>query len=256
VSLHLANYWDFGSSWHGLDAEFCEHYPNNLIGRLDQFLSKELDSQGVFYPAPHEHIFRAFKLTPLNEVKVVIVGQDPYADGRATGLAFSVRRGEKLPQTLCNIYSALETDLGIPPAACGDLTSWAQQGVLLLNSVLTVRPGEANSHRKGGWWTRFTNRALRLIAQARPGAVFCLWGAQAEGKRKHIERSGGAHVLSASHPSPRTCRRKFRTYPSFVNCGHFKEANERLRQANEDPICWKIPRCSPSACAASSPCYE
>jgi len=254
VSFRLANYWDFGSSWHALDAEFCEHYPNNVIGNLDGFLSKELASHGPFYPAPCD-IFRAFKLTPLNEVKVVIVGQDPYADGRAMGLAFSVRRGEKLPQSLRNIYSALEKDVGIPPPVCGDLTSWAEQGVLLLNSVLTVRRGEAKSHRKGGWWTRLTNQALILVAQERPGAVFCLWGAQAEGKRKHLERSGCVHILTAPHPSPRTCRKPFRGHPRFLDCQHFSKAKARLRETNQDRICWKIPPCPPSTCSASPPCY-
>ena len=254
VTFRLAKYWDFGSSWRALDAAFCETYPNNLVGKLDALLSKELDAYGPFYPAPHENIFKAFKLTPLNEVKVVIVGQDPYADGRATGLAFSIGRGEKLPQSLRNIYSALENDVGIPPAVCGDLTSWAEQGVLLLNSVLTVRPRKAMSHRTGGWWTKFTNEALILVAQERPDAVFCLWGAQAEGKRKHLDRNGCVHILTASHPSPRTYRKQFRDYPRFLDCQHFSRANDCLRDSNQDPICWKVPPCAPSMCSASPPC--
>jgi uracil-DNA glycosylase len=232
VSFRLQSLWNFGGSWSGLDGQFIEGY----MAQLDEFLRSQRASS--FYPAEAD-IFKAFEATPLEGVRVVIVGQDPYTDGSATGLAFSIPKNRELPPSLRNIYCELERDLGRPAARCGDLTHWAAQGVLLLNSVLTVRVNaKFRSHRCGGWWTRFTNQALKLIDAERPGVVSCLWGAQAEGKRKYLVHSSCDHMLTASHPSPKTFRKRLRGHPSFDGCGHFSEVNRLLEAQGDEPIRW------------------
>jgi uracil-DNA glycosylase len=232
VSFRLQNLWNSGGTWKGLDSEFNEGY----MTKLDAFLGSQ--SATDFYPAK-ENIFKAFEATPLDQVKVVIVGQDPYTDGSATGLAFSIPRGRELRRSLHNIYCEIASDLGHPVVRCGDLTHWAEQGVLLLNSVLTVRATkQLPSHRRGGWWTRFTNEALKRIDAGCPGVVFCLWGAQAEGKRKHLVHSRDDHMLTASHPSPMTFRQRFRDYHSFVGCRHLSRVNALLEAQNQEPIHW------------------
>jgi uracil-DNA glycosylase len=228
VSFRLADHWDFGSSWHALDAEFCDDYPNNLIGSLDQFLSKELDSHGCFYPAPHKNIFRAFKLTPLEKVRVVIVGQDPYSTaGLATGLCFSVPdplpTDTQRPYSLARIYNRIEADIGGKPSRSGDLEPWALDGVLLMNTVLTVAKNKPGSHRGFGW-ERFTNRAIELVDDQPNRFVFMLWGNEARRKAELIDRKRHC-VLEAAHPRS----------PEFSRCDHFSRADDELKPS---PVRW------------------
>ena len=181
-----------------------------------------------------ENIFNALKLTPYSKVKVVIVGQDPYHGvGEAHGLSFSVQKGVKIPPSLRNIYKELESDLGIAPATHGDLSSWAQQGVLLLNTVLTVREGEANSHRKKGWET-FTDHVIAYLNARSTPIVFILWGKPAQAKGAMIDTN--KHVIIQSfHPSPLAASR------GFFGSRPFSKANQALIQLGEQPIDWQIP---------------
>jgi uracil-DNA glycosylase len=187
----------------------------------------------VLYPEP-DHWFRAFELTPFDQVRVVILGQDPYhGEGQAHGLCFSVPPGLAVPPSLRNIYKELESDLSIAPAAHGCLVSWAQQGVLLLNSVLTVEQACAGSHQDRGW-ERFTDQAIRCLSEQREGLVFLLWGAYAQKKGRLIDASRHL-VLSASHPSPLSA------YRGFFGCRHFSQTNAYLSQRAEKEIQWCLP---------------
>lgn len=178
-----------------------------------------------------ENMFKAFQLTPFNEVKVVIIGQDPYHGlGQANGLAFSVNRGVKIPPSLRNIYKELHTDLGINPPDHGDLTTWAQQGVLLINSVLTVEEAKAGSHRNYNW-QKFTDLAIHALSEHKKGIVFLLWGNYAIEKEKLIDINKH-HILKSTHPSPLSA------YRGFLGCRHFSETNSILMQQNRKPIDW------------------
>ena len=184
---------------------------------------------------PHEsNWFRAFDLTPLEDVRVVILGQDPYhGEGQAHGLAFSVRPGVRTPPSLRNIYRELESDLGIPPAPHGFLEHWARQGVLLLNPVLTVRAAAAGSHQGRGW-ERLTDAVIRLVDAGPCPVVFMLWGAQARRKAAFVD--GRRHlVLTAPHPSPLSA------YAGFFGCRHFSQANAFLTAHGRRPIDWALP---------------
>ena len=186
----------------------------------------------AIYP-PQEDVFNAFTLTELDQVKVVILGQDPYhGPNQAHGLCFSVLPGVRTPPSLVNIYKELHRDLpGFVTPSHGFLESWAKQGVLLLNTVLTVQAGQAHSHAKLGWET-FTDRVIEQININCQGVVFLLWGAHAQKKGRFIDRERH-HVLTAPHPSPLSAHR------GFIGCGHFTETNRLLEQQGKAPIGWQ-----------------
>ena len=189
-------------------------------------------AETTVYP-PQEALFSAFALTPPERVRVVILGQDPYHEpGQAHGLAFSVRRGTPLPPSLRNIDRELADDLGVPPAAHGDLTAWAKQGVFLLNTVLTVEAGRANSHRDFGW-QGFTDAVVSRLADLPQPIAFVLWGAQAQ--KKAAAAASSAHprlVLCSAHPSPLS------SYRGFFGSRPFSQINAFLEQHGERPIDW------------------
>ncbi len=217
-----------GNNWDELlKNEFRQEY----YLRLREFLKHEYAS-GTVYPNMY-NIFNALKITDYDAVKAVILGQDPYhGEGQAHGLSFSVQNGVALPPSLQNIYKELQTDLGIPPAKTGDLTPWAKQGVLLLNTVLTVRGGIANSH-KGKGWEEFTDRIITLLNEREKPMVFLLWGANARAKKALI--SNPSHlVLEAAHPSPLSA------YNGFFGCRHFSKANDFLVRTGQEPINWSL----------------
>ena len=212
-----------------LEKEFKQDYFVDLA----QFLKNEKDSKQVFYP-PGPLIFNAFNLTDINEVKVVILGQDPYhGDDQAHGLSFSVRQGIKAPPSLVNIYKELHHDLGIKnDKNLGDLNSWATQGVLLLNASLTVRANQPNSHAGIGWH-KFTDKVIQLLNDEFEHLVFMLWGNFAKEKGAHID-SRKHLVLKAAHPSP------FSVEKGFFGCKHFSKTNEYLMSHGKLPIDWMI----------------
>lgn len=216
-------------SWYQyLGAEFEKPY----MQQLRQFLRHEKDAKKTIYPKS-EHVFNAFKLTPFEKVKVVLLGQDPYhGPNQAHGLCFSVAEGIALPPSLQNIYKELKTDLGIQPAKTGYLVPWAEQGVLLLNSVLTVEKGQPASHQGKGW-EQFTDKVISLLNEEKENLVFLLWGAYAQKKGNHIDTTRHC-VLKAAHPSP------FSAYNGFLGCRHFSKANEFLQKQGKTPIDWRI----------------
>jgi len=184
---------------------------------------------------PEENqVFRAFEMTSFENLKVVILGQDPYhGPGQANGLAFSVNRENKLPPSLKNIYKELQSDAGVNSVNHGDLSSWASRGVLLLNSVLTVEASKAGSHRKMGW-QNFTDEVIKTISQKKEGVVFLLWGNYAIEKSKLIDTQKH-HILTAMHPSPLSA------YRGFFGCRHFSKANLLLKNAGIKPVDWQLP---------------
>lgn len=196
---------------------------------LTDFVRGEYHATQVFPPA--SLIFNAFDSCPPQEVKVLILGQDPYHnDGQAMGLSFSVPRGVALPPSLVNIYKEISDETGRPAPADGDLTRWARQGVLLLNATLTVRAHAPASHQGHGWET-FTDNVISRVSAGLNGVVFMLWGRYAICKSKLIDHSRHL-VLTAPHPSPLSA------YRGFFGCGHFAQANEYLRQTGRQPIEW------------------
>ncbi|MBK7084289.1 MAG: uracil-DNA glycosylase [Flavobacteriales bacterium] len=200
--------------------------------RLKEFLVAERMRHSV-YPKGGE-ILRAFQETAFEEVRVVILGQDPYhGPGQAHGLCFSVPVGVPPPPSLANVMVEIERDLGLTKSPNGDLTSWARQGVLLLNAVLTVRADQAASHQGQGW-EQFTDAAIRALAEERSGIVFLLWGRYAQQKEASIPMDRH-YVLKAPHPSPLSAHR------GFIGCGHFSMANELLAAQGLAPIDWRIP---------------
>ena len=215
------------ASWlQALQAEFDSDY----MIQLGQLLRAEKRAGKTIYP-PSAQIFSALDQTPLNNVKVVILGQDPYhGPGQAHGLCFSVPPGVRVPPSLVNIYKEIEAELGITMPAHGCLTGWAQQGVLLLNSVLTVERGQAGSHQGKGW-ERFTDRVISVVNEQRESVVFMLWGAYAQRKGVIVDRDRHC-VLQAPHPSPLSA------YRGFLGCGHFAAANHYLEQCDAIPIDW------------------
>jgi uracil-DNA glycosylase len=221
-------------SWKAaLGAEFASPY----MAELKSFLLAEREAGKRIFPAGSEW-FRALDLTPLDKVRVVILGQDPYHGlGQAHGLCFSVRRGVPPPPSLVNIYKELKTDLGIERPRHGFLEHWAQQGVLLLNSVLTVEMSLAASHRGRGW-ERFTDAVIKAVNEKPEPVVFILWGSYAQKKAAFVDSidKGGHHlVLKAVHPSPLSA------HNGFFGCRHFSKANAFLEERGMAPIDWSLP---------------
>ena len=215
-------------SWkQALQSEFDKPYFAELV----RFLHQEKSSGQVIFP-PGSQIFKAFDLTPVDQVKVVILGQDPYhGPGQAMGLSFSVPDGVQAPPSLKNIFREIETDLGITMSGRPNLEEWARQGVLLLNAVLTVRSGQAASH-SGIGWQEFTDAVIRYISDNCEGVVFLLWGNFARAKRELIDTSRH-FVLEAAHPSPLA-------RGAFFGCRHFSRANELLARQGKTPINWQL----------------
>lgn len=201
---------------------------------LEQRLGAAYESGAVYPPA--QQLFAAFERTPPTCVRAVILGQDPYHEpGQANGLAFSVSRGVKLPPSLQNIYKELEADLGVPAAKSGDLTSWAQQGVFLLNTVLSVRAHAANSHKDFGWQS-FTDAVIAALAELPQPVAFVLWGAQAQKRAALVEKSPYPRlVLQSPHPSPLSA------YRGFFGSRPFSQINAFLVSYGFSPVDWKIP---------------
>ena len=217
-----------GNTW---DSVLAEEFEKDYFLRIKSFIDEEYQTKTV-YP-PYEEIFNAFKLTPIDNVKVVILGQDPYHEaGQAHGLAFSTPDGRPIPRSLKNIFKEINAEYGYPIPESGCLESWAKQGVFLLNTVLTVEDGNANSHSKCGWQT-FTDNVIRILNNQEHTIVFLLWGKQAE-KKKELITNPNHMVLITSHPSPFSARR------GFLGCNHFKLANEYLARNNIDEIDWKL----------------
>lgn len=221
-------------SWKApLKPEFSSDY----MAKLREFLIQQKKAGKHIFPKGSEY-FRALDLTPLDKVRVVILGQDPYhGPAQAHGLCFSVQPGVRPPPSLVNIYKELESDIGMARPSHGFLESWATQGVLLLNSVLTVEKAEAASHRGKGW-EQFTNAIVRLIAAKEEPVVFLLWGSYAQKKAAFVEsvEQGGKHlVLKAPHPSPLSA------YNGFFGCRHFSKTNSFLETKGLQPIDWSLP---------------
>lgn len=196
---------------------------------LTNFVRRAYQTTQCFPPAGQ--IFRAFDLCPFNKVRVVIIGQDPYHDvNQAHGLCFSVQDGVPVPPSLVNIYKELNRDLGKPVPPSGNLTHWAEQGVLLLNATLTVEAHKAGSHQGKGW-EELTDAAIQALNNQRSNIVFMLWGSYAQRKGQYIDRRKHL-VLTAVHPSPLSA------YRGFIGCGHFSQANNYLLQHGQAPIAW------------------
>ncbi|HXD83498.1 MAG TPA: uracil-DNA glycosylase [Rudaea sp.] len=214
-------------------ARVGEYFDRPDMRALSEFLRTELQRGKVIYP-PSRTIFAALDATPFEQVKVVILGQDPYhGPGQAHGLCFSVMPGVPIPPSLQNIFAELERDLAIPRPDHGCLLPWARQGVLLLNAVLTVEQGLAGSHQGKGW-EGFTDAVVDSLNRERDGLAFLLWGSYAQSKGKLID--GGRHlVLKAPHPSPLSAHR------GFLGCCHFSRINSWLRERDEGPIDWRLP---------------
>jgi uracil-DNA glycosylase len=216
-------------SWQeALNAEFTAPYMQDLLG----ILALEVQQGKVIYPRRSDW-FHALEATPLDKVKVVILGQDPYHQpGQAHGLCFSVQAGVKVPPSLVNIYKELQTDLGIIPANHGYLDSWAKQGVLLLNAVLTVEDSNANAH-KGKGWEKFTDKIIDIVNEQCEHVVFMLWGSYAQ--KKGVVIDANRHlVLKAPHPSPLSA------YRGFLGCRHFSKANSYLVKHGKQALDWQL----------------
>ena len=211
-----------------LHTEFTKSYFENVVA----FLKTEKAQGKIIYP-PGALIFNAFAKTPFDKLKIVLLGQDPYhGQGQAMGLSFSVPKGVRPPPSLINIFKELYDDIGVPISSSGDLTSWADQGVLLLNAALTVRANEPNSHSKIGWH-QFTDAVIKKVSDEKEGIIFLLWGAFAHQKQELIDQNKH-HVLKAAHPSPYSADK------GFFGCRHFSKTNEFLVQQKQEPINWKL----------------
>ena len=218
----IGNKWDLA-----LKEEFEKEYFKEILDFIEGEYSKK-----TIYP-PYEDIFNAFKLTDVDDVKVVILGQDPYhEEGQAHGLAFSTPEGRPIPRSLKNIFKEINAEYDYPIPESGCLEPWAKQGVFLLNTVLTVEAGNANSHSKCGWQT-FTDNVIKLLNEQTQPIVFLLWGKQAEKKKEFLDNPNHL-VLVTSHPSPFSARR------GFLGSNHFKLANEFLKENNKKEINWKL----------------
>ena len=218
----IGNDWDFALS---------EEFKKDYFLKIQDFIDEEYSSKTI-YP-PYDDIFNSFKLTPLSNVKVVILGQDPYhEEGQAHGLAFSTPEGRPIPRSLKNIFKEINAEYDYPIPTSGCLEKWAKQGVFLLNTVLTVEDGNANSHSKCGWQT-FTDNVIEILNNQNQPIVFLLWGKQAE-KKKELITNDNHLVLITSHPSPFSARR------GFLGCNHFKLTNDYLKKNNIKEIDWKL----------------
>ncbi len=220
--------FDVGNEWNELlKDEFSKPYYMNLRA----FLKNEYKTKTI-YPSMYD-IFNALRYTSYSEVKAVIIGQDPYhGEGQAHGLCFSVKKGVKKPPSLENIFKELKNDIDILPPNHGELTEWAKQGVLLLNTVLTVQSGMPNSHKNKGWEI-FTDKIISLLSEREKPIVFILWGAYAKEKRNLIDEKRH-YILTSAHPSPLSA------YNGFFGCRHFSKTNEILCKIGEQPINWQI----------------
>ncbi|UZE95239.1 uracil-DNA glycosylase [Alkalimarinus alittae] len=216
-------------SWQNvLVSEFNQPYMKSLHA----FLASEKQAGKVIYP-PESQVFNAFNHTHFDDAKVVILGQDPYHGiGQAHGLSFSVQSGVKVPPSLVNIYKEIERDIGIARPSHGCLTSWSDQGVLLLNAVLTVEQANAGAHQKKGW-EMFTDKVIASLNEKKDNLVFLLWGSYAQKKGALIERERHC-VLEAPHPSPLSAHR------GFLGCGHFSKTNEYLASIGKPEIDWRV----------------
>lgn len=219
---------NFGNDW---DEIMAGEFEKPYYLQLREFLKREYFTREI-YPDMH-NIFNAMKHTPYSAVKAVIIGQDPYHEpGQAHGLCFSVQKGCPIPPSLQNIYKELQSDLAIPPASHGELYKWADNGVLLLNTVLTVRRGAANSHRGQGWET-FTDNVIRKLNEREKPVVFLLWGGNAKAKKPLITEKRHL-ILEAAHPSPLSA------YNGFFGCRHFSACNRFLQENGIEPVDWRI----------------
>lgn len=215
----------------GWDEALAPLFDSENYKKIREFLKQEY-SHHIVYPDMYD-IFNCFKLTPLDEVKAVILGQDPYHnEGQAHGLCFSVKEGVAPPPSLLNIYKELHDDVGCTVPKSGDLTKWAKEGVLLLNTALTVRAHRANSHRDCGW-TWFTDNVIKIVSDKREHVVFILWGANARSKKPLIDRSKHL-VLECAHPSPLSA------FNGFFGCRHFSKTNDYLKAHGIAPIDWQL----------------
>ena len=217
-----------GNDW---DLHLKDEFEKEYFLKIKEFIDREYASKTI-YP-PYDEIFNAFRLTPLSNVKVVILGQDPYHEkGQAHGLAFSTPEGRPIPRSLKNIFKEINAEYGYPIPDSGCLEPWAKQGVFLLNTVLTVEEGNANSHSKCGWQT-FTDNVINVLNTQTQPIVYMLWGKQAE-KKKELITNPNHLVLISSHPSPFSARR------GFFGCNHFKLANEFLKENKKEEIDWSL----------------
>ena len=217
-----------GNDW---DLHLKDDFEKEYFLKIKEFIDREYASKTI-YP-PYDEIFNAFRLTPLSNVKVVILGQDPYHEkGQAHGLAFSTPEGRPIPRSLKNIFKEITAEYGYPIPDSGCLEPWAKQGVFLLNTVLTVEDGNANSHSKCGWQT-FTDNVINVLNTQTQPIVYMLWGKQAE-KKKELITNPNHLVLISSHPSPFSARR------GFFGCNHFKLANEFLKENKKEEIDWSL----------------
>lgn len=215
-------------------AHLAPEFDLPYMQQLKQFLLQQKQAGKVIYPES-KHIFNAFNSTPLDQVKVVILGQDPYhGPNQAHGLCFSVQPGIQTPPSLQNIYKEIQRDLGLPIPNHGFLQSWANQGVFLLNDTLTVEQAKAGAHQGQGW-EQFTDRAIQTVNEQCESVVFLLWGSYAQKKGQLID--GRKHlILRAPHPSPLSA------YRGFMGCGHFSKVNEYLEAKGQAPIDWRLPQ--------------
>ncbi|HHT21065.1 MAG TPA: uracil-DNA glycosylase [Tissierellia bacterium] len=219
---------DLGNSW---TERLADEFKKDYYQRLRQALIQEYKTKHI-YPSMYD-IFNALKYTDYDDVKVVILGQDPYhGPGQAHGLSFSVKQGVRIPPSLQNIYKELQRDLGLRIPDHGELTSWAKQGVLLLNATLTVRQAEPNSHQRLGW-EQFTDRVIAELAERPEPMVFLLWGNNAIKKASRIDPTRHL-VLKTTHPSPLSASR------GFLGCGHFSKTNQFLMEHYGEAIDWQI----------------
>ena len=218
-----------------LNPTWLDHLKDELatvrMKQLLEFLKQEIDLEKSIYPN-RENIFSAFNETPFEQTKVVLFGQDPYhGEGQAHGLCFSVNRDVRIPPSLRNVYKELHADLEIAPPSHGHLINWARQGVLMLNSVLTVEKSKPKSHQKKGW-EEFTDGVVKMLNEKKSNLVFLLWGRDAQKKGANIDRKRHL-VLEAAHPSPLAGNR-------FLGCRHFSQTNSYLEKNGMEPINWKI----------------
>lgn len=219
---------NIGNEW---DELLKEEFTKEYYLKLREFLKAEYSTRRI-YPNMYD-IFNSLKYTSYSDVKAVIIGQDPYhGAGQAHGLCFSVQKGTAVPPSLQNIYKELYADLGIPPASHGYLKKWADSGVLLMNAVLTVREGQANSH-KGMGWEIFTDKVIELLNDRDKPIVFLLWGGNAKQKMRLITNPKHL-ILQAAHPSPLSA------YNGFFGCRHFSKANEFLTANGMEPVDWRV----------------
>ena len=211
--------------------QLTPEFEKDYFIRLTNFVREEYRTTTI-YP-PGQLIFNAFNLCPFHQTKVVIIGQDPYhGPGQAHGLCFSVNDGVAFPPSLQNIFKEIKSDLGIDIPTSGNLTRWANQGVLLLNATLTVRAHQAGSHQRKGW-EEFTDGIIKKISDLKENVVFLLWGGNARSKKKLIDANKHL-ILECAHPSPLSA------YNGFFGCGHFKKTNEYLKEHGLEPIDWSL----------------